>query len=342
MIGKAGAGSKLNNLDADKEKLYRCCMDQPSHLRALQALEVALRTGSLKAASEALAITPAAVGQRVKALEEYLGIDLLVRGRSGLQPTRELSSALPHLHTAFQELARVGELLELQRGHRIHLAAVSDVHALWLEPRLPQFFAKHPNIDIKVNGGTELPRPPRGADCEIFFGPVAESHQADERRCEILFFDLVAPVTSPENERRVATLGGARRLEGFPLLHVDFYRDDPLAPRWPDWLAEQHLRRSAPERGIRFRCVAPAIDAVLANAGFALCGVGLLRERIESGQLSLPFPMTSARRTSHAFQVRFRPEALQRPQVRRFRQWLLEQSAETQRWMNQLVDGSAV
>eukprot|EP01035_Chromulina_nebulosa_P040183 gene40183-54333_t len=80
-------------------------MDPPSHLRALQALELALRTGSLTGAAARLAITPAAVGQRVKALEDYLGIDLLVRGRSGLQPTPELSGALVHLHAAFRELA---------------------------------------------------------------------------------------------------------------------------------------------------------------------------------------------------------------------------------------------
>ncbi|MEJ0006703.1 MAG: LysR family transcriptional regulator [Steroidobacteraceae bacterium] len=44
-----------------------------THLKSLQALQLALRCGSLKGAAELLAITPAAVGQRVKALEDYLG-----------------------------------------------------------------------------------------------------------------------------------------------------------------------------------------------------------------------------------------------------------------------------
>ena len=50
-----------------------------SHLRSLQALESAIRLGSLTAVANELGITPAAVGQRIRALEDYLGIDLLVR-----------------------------------------------------------------------------------------------------------------------------------------------------------------------------------------------------------------------------------------------------------------------
>ena len=58
-----------------------------SHLKSFQALDLAIRTGSLKGAADLLAITPAAVGQRIKTLEDYLGLDLVVRGRSGLRPT---------------------------------------------------------------------------------------------------------------------------------------------------------------------------------------------------------------------------------------------------------------
>ena len=54
-------------------------MVAPTHLRSLQALELAVRRGSFVAAAEGLGITPAAVGQRVKALEDYLGVELLSR-----------------------------------------------------------------------------------------------------------------------------------------------------------------------------------------------------------------------------------------------------------------------
>ena len=75
-------------------------MVAPTYLRSLQALEMAVRKGSFVAAAEGLGITPAAVGQRVKALEDYLGVELLSRGRAGLRAAPGLESALPHLARA--------------------------------------------------------------------------------------------------------------------------------------------------------------------------------------------------------------------------------------------------
>src|SRR5437773_889884 len=132
-------------------------MPPPSHLKSLQALELAVRTGSLKAAADLLAITPAAVGQRVKALEDYLGLELLVRGRLGLQPAPALSGALPHLSAAFRELELASLRLDLQRGHEIHVAAPPDFADLWLRPRLAAFKAEHPNMLFCVNGEGEAP-----------------------------------------------------------------------------------------------------------------------------------------------------------------------------------------
>ena len=66
-------------------------MPVATHLKSLQALELAIRCGSLTGAADRLGITPAAVGQRIRALEDYLGTDLLLRGRSGLSRQRSWS-----------------------------------------------------------------------------------------------------------------------------------------------------------------------------------------------------------------------------------------------------------
>src|SRR5215469_15423039 len=182
-------------------------MPATSHLRSLQALELALRTGSLQAAAGELGITPAAVGQRVKALEDYLGVDLLVRGRSGLKPTASLAPALRHLGAGFRELDLAAGLLDLQQGSEIHIAAVSDFVDLWLGPRLAAFRTAHPNILFGVNGEGEAPLRLGRVDCEIAFGPPAGG--------DLLFRDYVAPILSPENTRRLAGLRETDRLEGF-------------------------------------------------------------------------------------------------------------------------------
>ena len=91
-------------------------MPAPFHLRSLQAIEMAVRCGSFVGAANELGITPAAVGQRVKALEDYLGVDLLVRVRSGIRPTQELRAALPTLTRSFTALEEAMAALEPSAG----------------------------------------------------------------------------------------------------------------------------------------------------------------------------------------------------------------------------------
>jgi LysR family glycine cleavage system transcriptional activator len=297
-------------------------MALPTHLKALQALELAVRTGSLKDAAELLSITPAAVGQRIKSLEDYLGVALIERGRAGLRATEALGPALAYLHEGFAALEAASRELDLQRWHEIHLAVVSDFADLWLAPRLPRFRDKHPNIRFCINGAGEVPMRLGRVDCEISFGPFAGD-------ADLLFRDFVVPVASTTNFERVMQSPAATRLEGFPLLHLDFYRDDPAGISWPEWIAAAHLKRTAPERGIRFQRIKDALDAVDANAGLTLCGLALILERVAEASIRLPYPVETGIWSDHGFVARFRPDTAERPHIRRFAEWLAEESSKT-------------
>ncbi|HEX3835517.1 MAG TPA: LysR substrate-binding domain-containing protein [Steroidobacteraceae bacterium] len=304
-----------------------------THLKSLQALQLALRCGSLKGAAQQLAITPAAVGQRVKALEDYLGMQLLVRGRSGLQPTAALAQALAHLDTGFRELQAVGDLLDMQRSHEIHIAAAPDFAEMWLQPRLDQFKQLYPNIRFCINGEGEATIRLAPVDCEISFGPRRAASGSDM----LLFRDFVVPIASPEIAQRLLRVAKRERLEGFPLLHLDFYKDDPQVPNWSAWIRQRRLKRTAPNRGIRFQRTSRALEAVLANAGLTLCGLALISAAVDNDSVSMPFPMNSGIWSSHAFQARLRVDAPVRPQVRQFREWLLKESRLTEQWLLRLA-----
>ena len=307
-------------------------MVAPSHLKSLQALVLALRTGSLKAAATVLVITPAAVGQRIKAIEDYLGTELLVRGRSGLRASPALSAVLPHLSGAFRDLENVAAMLDMQRGHDMQIAAPSDFVELWLRPRLARFTREYPNIRFCINGEGDAPLRMGPVDCEIRFGPSREAGVVD-----LLFRDFLLPMGSPENTARISTVTRRNRLEGFPLLHLDFYKDDPEVPGWPAWIKAHRLKRTEPNRGIRYPRISTAVDAVLANAGFAICGLALLSPLVDGGRLSLPFPTSTGTWTEYSFQARFRSEALARPQVRRFREWLAAEADATRQGLTRRV-----
>jgi LysR family glycine cleavage system transcriptional activator len=310
-------------------------MVAPNHLRSLQALELAVREGSFTSAGAALGITPAAVGQRVKALEDYLGVELLVRGRSGIQAAAGLASALPHLRQGFEALEAAARELELQRGQELHIAAASDFVELWLAPRLGRFRAQHPNVRFCINGEGDAPLRLGRVDCEISYGPPREDALTD-----LLFRDYVVPIASPTNVKRTAKVEARDRLEGFPLVHLDFYKDDPAGLSWPEWVAANGVARSAPERGMRFRRITAALDAVTANAGVTLCGLALIAERLEAGDVGLPYPMLAGRRSAYGFVARFRRDVETRRHIQRFRAWLAEESRATAAWLDRATEAA--
>jgi len=305
------------------------------HLKSLQAVELAVRLGSLQRAAAVLSISPAAVGQRIKTLEDYLGIELLVRGRAGLRPLPELQQALPHLERAFRELDRAAELLDLQRGNEIHIAANQDFVELWLQPRLPAFRQRLPNVRFCINGVGDAPMRLGRVDCEISFG--ADAGQAP---AESLFHDYLLPIASAENARRVRGLRRKYKLEGFPLLHLDFYKEDPAAIDWQRWIHTHGHRRTAPDRGIRFQRIAPALEAVHSDAGLLICGAAMIAGELSAGRLVAPFAAATGAWTGHAFHARFRGAGGPRTHLRQFRGWLLDEAGQTRAWLESFAGGA--
>ena len=292
-----------------------------SHLRSLQALDLAVREGSLKGAADKLGITPAAVGQRIRALEDYLGTDLLLRGRSGLSPTKELHRALPDLRAAFEALERVTETLDFQRITEIHMVADPDWSELWLMPRLPEFRRQNPNILFCINGAGDVPLRLGSPDIRVTYG----GHEGEE-----LLTDLFLPITGPDNSRRIADWDPVHQMEGLPLLHLKRQLDEKDMPGWPDWFDQYGHRASGPDRGIKYQHARLALEAVRENVGFLLCGLALALDDLKSGAVVLPFSERHVLRATSPYRLTVRGEARARPQTQRFADWLRAQSRETQ------------
>ena len=312
-------------------------MAATTHLRALQALESAIRNGSLKSAADELRITPAALGQRIKSLEDYLGYDLLVRGRSGISPTRELEPALPHLVASFRELQTVSQLLDFQRVHEVHITADTDWAELWLKPRLSRFKNDNANTLFCVNGVGDIPVRLGQIDCEVWFGESRKNTVED-----ILFHDYLLPVSSPVNTKRISELPFDEPLEGFPLIHLDCYTRSPGSIGWPEWINRHGYRKTAPGRGIRYKQVIQALEAVYSNVGLIMCGLGLVQEQINEGRLSLPFPVSQGEWSGSAYRVSFRETSLRRSQIGQFREWLLAEASLTRVQLTQIIENSQV
>lgn len=295
-----------------------------THLKSLQALELAVRNGSFKSAADTLGITPAAVGQRIRSLEDFLGTDLLLRGRSGLQPTRELESALLDLHAAFKSLDRVTQTLDFQRTREIHIVANTDWAELWLLPRLEKFQSENPNILFCINGSGDVPVQLGSPDLRISYGGDTG---------EVLFHDLLLPVTGPDNPRRIADWDCVNQMEGMPLLHLKEQIEHEDQPGWDDWFKKYGHRESGTERGVHYKNARLALDAVKQDVGFLVCGLSLMLHDIQEGTIVRPFPSSQHIVAPQPYRFVLRQDAEKRPQLKKFVDWLRAAAYETQREM---------
>lgn len=283
---------------------------------------MAIREGSLKLAAERLGITPAAVGQRIRALEDYLGTDLLLRGRSGLIPTPELEMALDDLRQAFDALDRVTQTLDFQRVSEIHIVADPDWAELWLIPRMAAFRTDHPNILFCINGAGDVPVRLGAPDLRVTYGPEPG---------EILFTDAVVPVTGLDNIRRIAALESEMQMEGMPLMHLKSQKAEGGHPGWVEWFEAFGHRRTGPGRGVIYANARLAMQSVRLDAGFLVCGLSLLLQDLDAGSVVLPFPLAEHLTAPQAYRLKLRPEAANRPQTQRFVDWLRVEAKETER-----------
>ncbi len=113
-------------------------------LNALRVFDAAARHLSFTKAADELAVTPAAVGQQIRALEDVLGTVLFKRMTRNLELTPEAERALPALRAGFLEFEESVRILQDAQGSKVlTLAAPRDFTARWLTPRLAAYARDH-------------------------------------------------------------------------------------------------------------------------------------------------------------------------------------------------------
>ncbi|HET9629462.1 MAG TPA: LysR family transcriptional regulator [Novosphingobium sp.] len=116
-------------------------------LNALRVFDAAARHLSFTRAADELAVTPAAVGQQIRALEDLLGVVLFRRTSKGLELTEEAAAGLEPLRTGFLHFEDAVQAMQAgQASHVFTIAAPRDMLATWLAPRLAAYRLQHPDV----------------------------------------------------------------------------------------------------------------------------------------------------------------------------------------------------
>ncbi len=123
-------------------------------LNALRVFDAAARHLSFTRAADELAVTPAAVGQQIRALEDLLGVVLFRRTNKGLELTDEACAGLESLRTGFLHFEDAVQAMQAgQSSHVFTIAAPRDFFAAWLAPRLAAFRAQNPSARFVLVDG---------------------------------------------------------------------------------------------------------------------------------------------------------------------------------------------
>src|SRR5215469_2520953 len=212
-------------------------MKAPVYLNALRAFEASARHQIFSAAAAELNVTPAAVGQLVRTLEEWLGTPVFHRGSSGparLTATEAAQRALPDIRAGLDRLNLGLERLKEGSASGVLTVTVSPAFAAkWLLPRIDSFQAAWPDTEIRLDTNLKpVDFVAQRVDIGVRYGMGTWPGLVAQK----LMDEEVYPVCSPELLRRHRRLRKPRDLSLETLIH-DLSMDGHAGfPSWGTWL----------------------------------------------------------------------------------------------------------
>ena len=294
-------------------------------LNSLRAFEAAARHLSFTKAADELHVTPAAVSQQVKALEEYCGVQLFRRLTRALMLTDAGQAVLPALKESFDLLGDVTErLMAEQKSGILTVSVAPSFGSKWLVPRLERFRRDHPDFDVRIDANDALANfTGDGVDIAIRYGRGTY----ENLRSNCLITDVSFPVCSPKLLEMGPPLEKPEDLARHTLIHVQWKMEEEHAANWRMWLRAAGVENVDFERGPRFSEDSMAVLAAIEGQGVALAGLALAGNDLREGRLVRPFPAQVSEETRFSYFVVYPESKADNPKVMAFRDWLLEEAA---------------
>ena len=291
-------------------------------LNSLRAFEAVGRYLSFSKAADELNVTPGAISQQVRGLEDFLEIKLFKRRNRSIVLTDSGQVFLPLLSDGFAGIsAAVDSVRRSQGDEPLTISAAPSFTAKWLIPRLCKFQALHPEIDVRIDASSRLVDFAReDIDVGIRFG-TGEVEGLDS--IYLFSYDLI-PVCSPDLMHEGKAVHDLSDIRHHTLLHSQDTDFDPSFPDWAMWLATAGVDDVDASRGMFFSQGEMVIEAAIEGQGIALGASVMVAGAIESGRLVQPFETRLPVRLSfHLITTR---QKWGNPKISAFRQWILDES----------------
>ena len=160
-------------------------------LKQIEALVAVVAKGSLTAAAQAEGVAPAIIGRRIAALEQRLGVKLLLRTSRRISLTHEGSAFLEACQRLLADLASAEASVSaggVKASGHLRITAPAGFGRRHVAPLVPQFLARHPEVSISLNlSDRVVDIVNESVDCAVRVGDLPDSslvsvRLADNRR----------------------------------------------------------------------------------------------------------------------------------------------------------------
>lgn len=244
----------------------------------LRSFESAARHQSFTQAAEELHLTQSAISRQVKELEEIIGTDLFRRvGRgvvltpAGKSLSAGLAKDLENIRQTIMRAVSAGKV-----GSAIRVAALPGFASRFLIPRLPEFFEKHPNIEVSFSTRLKPFDMAEGQfDLAIHFG----KDDWPDTDMKFLCSEKLVPVASRNFIDRHG-IDDPADCANVPLLHLS---TRPFA--WQEYLENLGSTQSPALVGKYFDQFLMVAAAACASLGAGLIPSYLIEEELKTGAL---------------------------------------------------------
>ena len=292
----------------------------PASLRGLRTFCVAARYESFKAAADELFITSSAVSQQVKGLEEELGLKLFERGTRELRLSEdgqalfaELSPLIDQLDSVVAEVKTTG-----RRKKSVRISAQPFFASEFFIPRLSEFTALHPEIDIQVGTSDEASEKlPADADLSIRLFRKAPAGT----RSDILFPLRMVPAGSAQFKKNLK-VKGEKIVSDFPLI---VHEARPKA--WAEWSKASGISLPDNSKITRLSSMIAVVRAAEQGIGAALVPIPLADQWFRQRTIVRLFEQALVADLSYFLVSRKDRTAYEA--VALLRRWILERFAES-------------
>lgn len=244
------------------------------HLNALRAFEAAARLGSFSAAADELSVTPGAVTQHIKSLEQWTESQLFDRNARGVELTPLAEELLPMFSLAFDQLGLAVHALRTKGApSKVRIATLPAIAQLWLAPRLGRLRQSAPEVSVSVVAMETPPNLGREPfDVSLFFSsPPLEADEIE------LFQDRIFPVCAPGVADRISS---PEDLAKETLLH-----DSAWASDWDTWLRSLPRKIHITSAGSMHSLFSVAVEEAKHGGGVLMAHEALVAPLLTSGDL---------------------------------------------------------